>query len=336
MKPEIRMMKAEIPQGGTKSEVRFMPFRMDSFGARASVDSRSGNSNHEIHEIHEKESAESRRLAHPKARRINHCNYPAFRKFRVFRGHIGSFRVGSSLGLRASFGFRSRCAGSLGFLPALLLAIPLPLFAQSASNTASLDYSSLNIIAQRNIFNPRRYPTRPGYVPRERPAASRQAENFALLGTMVYEKGPVAFFDGSNYSYRKATAPAETIGGFTVQEIQPDYVKLASGSNQIELHVGMELRRDGEGQWRVGQAAEPSGGYERTVARATTASTEPQTPPQEGDTPVPAVDPDTGLPIPTDAPPDTVAPATEPAPPPGGATDILTRLRQRREQEDNR
>src|SRR6266436_6661033 len=31
MKPEIRMMKAEIPQGGTKSEVRFMLFRMDSF-----------------------------------------------------------------------------------------------------------------------------------------------------------------------------------------------------------------------------------------------------------------------------------------------------------------
>jgi hypothetical protein len=239
----------------------------------------------------------------------------------------------SSFGLLSSFVIRH---SSFVIALALLLLDGQTTRAQSTNTGASQDYSSFNIIAQRNIFNPRRYPTRPGYVPRERPAASRQAENFALLGTMVYEKGPVAFFDGSNSSYRKAIAPAETIAGFSVQEIQPDYVKLASGSNQIELHVGMELRRDGEGQWRMGQAAEPSGGYERTVARASTASTEPQTPPQEGDTPVPAVDPDTGLPIPTDTPPETVAPAPEPAPPPGGATDILTRLRQRREQEDNR
>src|SRR5258708_5665939 len=247
-----------------------------------------------------------------------------------FRG-MPSKGLLSGLRLRPSFGLWK---SAFGLKLILLLVTAFPAFCQSTSNTASLDYSSFTVIAQRNIFNPRRYSTRP-FIQRERPTASRQAENFALVGTIIYEKGPVAFFEGSASSYRKAIAPSETIAGFKVQEIQPEYVKLATASNEIELHVGMELHRDGEGPWRMGQAAESAGGYERrTVASTTTASTDAQNP-QEGDTPVPALDPDTGLPIPTDAPPDTVAPANEPAPPPGGARDILTRLRQRRQQEDN-
>jgi len=60
--------------------------------------------------------------------------------------------------------------------------------------------------------------------------------------------------------------PAETIAGYTVTAITPAYVKLASSSNEIELPVGMQLRREESGDWHLSERAElPAVGAERTT-----------------------------------------------------------------------
>jgi hypothetical protein len=68
---------------------------------------------------------------------------------------------------------------------------------------------------------------------------------------MSYEKGLFAFFDGSSSDYRKVLKQDDTIAGFKVAGIESSYVKLASPSNQVELHVGMQLRHEEDGAWQI-------------------------------------------------------------------------------------
>ncbi len=126
--------------------------------------------------------------------------------------------------------------------------------AQTTNPPSRLDYASFRIITDRNIFNPRRSAR---YTPTERtrrPAA--RTDSFALVGTMSYEKGLFAFFDGSSSDYRKVLKQDDTIAGFKVADIQASHVKLASPSNQVELHVGMQLRHEEDGGWQVSAQTE--------------------------------------------------------------------------------
>src|SRR5439155_22205961 len=64
-----------------------------------------------------------------------------------------------------------------------------------------LDLESFRLIWERNIFAPNRSPfnrvTRSAPpAPRER--GRRRSDSFALIGTMSYEKGRFAFFEGSS------------------------------------------------------------------------------------------------------------------------------------------
>jgi len=43
---------------------------------------------------------------------------------------------------------------------------------------------------------------------------------------------------------------ADVIAGYKVASISPNGVKLASGTNQLELSVGAQLRREENGPWR--------------------------------------------------------------------------------------
>ena len=129
--------------------------------------------------------------------------------------------------------------------------------AQSTNTPSRPDYSAFRILTERNIFNPRRSPR---YAPRERaPSASLRLDSFALVGTMSYEKGWFAFFDGSNSDYRKVLKQDDTIAGFKVADIEPSYVKLTSPTNQVELHVGKQLRHEDDGEWRVSDRPESTG-----------------------------------------------------------------------------
>src|SRR4051794_37859687 len=88
---------------------------------------------------------------------------------------------------------------------AFLFSVAEPALAATAPATNSLppgDVAAWNLIPKRNIFNSRRSPQ---YVPTQRenrPPAPR-VESFALVGTMNYDKGPIAFFDGSRSEFRK-------------------------------------------------------------------------------------------------------------------------------------
>jgi hypothetical protein len=107
---------------------------------------------------------------------------------------------------------------------------------------------AFRLITERNIFDSTRRPrTRGQAEPRDR---SERAPTFTLVGTMTYDKGPYAFFDGSGSEFKKALSPGQKIAGFTVAQIDPDTVKLTSASTNLNLTLGTQLRREGS-DWKV-------------------------------------------------------------------------------------
>ncbi len=133
----------------------------------------------------------------------------------------------------------------------ILLVDAAAAFAQSSNQTQRVDFSSFRIITDRNIFNPRRYARS---TQRREPAA--RVDAFTLVGTMAYEKGPFAFFEGTSSDYRKVLKVADTIAGYRVTNIQYNSVKLANTTNEIQLAVGMQMRRDEDGPWYLASAAD--------------------------------------------------------------------------------
>ena len=125
-----------------------------------------------------------------------------------------------------------------------------------------LDYAAFRVIVDRNIFDPNRVPHRSAEV-RPRPTP-RSVDSLTLVGTMAYEKGTFAFFDGSITDYKKALKLTDVIAGYKVTNISPSGVRLSAGTNELELKVGMQLRREEDGPWMLsgqpGSYAAPSAG----------------------------------------------------------------------------
>ena len=206
------------------------------------------------------------------------------------------------------------------------------------------DLRSFRIIYERNIFNPNRSPRSSGPVTRReterRPVA--HSESFALVGTMSYEKGSYAFFDGSSSQFRKVMQPDETIAGFKVTSVTPKCVTLEHEGKTIELCVGMQMSKsDDEKDWRM---------QERPEAPATSGSSSSSTNASSGDAGAEEVlrrlmekRAQEGGPVEAATPP---APTIEISPPPvtlqpepalnAAEEEILRRLQQRREQENQR
>lgn len=159
-------------------------------------------------------------------------------------------------------------------------------------------YSTFSLITQRNIFDPNRRPGMPPrqYTPTVRPP---RAEYFALRGTASLGPNTFAVFDGTSSEYHKDLKVADTIAGYKVTRITDDAVKLAAGTNAIELRVGMQMRRQEGGPWL------PSAASETFATTANPASA-----------------------------PSTSGGATNVDPPPSGPeSDVLQRLMKQREQE---
>lgn len=143
------------------------------------------------------------------------------------------------------------------------------------SGPMRLDYGAFSIVAERNIFNPNRSSSRKANEgPTSKP---KVVESISLVGTMSYEKGTFAFFDGSSSSFRKALKPADSIGGCKLTEVGANSVRLTVGTNVFELKVGAQLRREEEGEWRV--SSQPasyvatSGGASGSSGSTSTSST---------------------------------------------------------------
>jgi len=120
-------------------------------------------------------------------------------------------------------------------------------FGQDTNSASPSNFSYFRIITERNIFNPDRYPNR-ARGPRGPRGPATDA--FALVGTMSYEKGQFAFFDGTSSTYRKALPAGGTIAGYKVAEITPTAVKLVSTNKQVELKVGSQMRHEGT-NWQL-------------------------------------------------------------------------------------
>lgn len=130
-----------------------------------------------------------------------------------------------------------------------------PARAADETNSASgLDYNSFDIISSRNIFNPNRYNRR---YRDTRPSV--RVDSFTLVGTMSYEKGRYAFFDGTSSEYRnKALKPNDTIAGYRVGEVHQNDITLLAASNKvIHLDVGMQMKRTDNGPWELMTHAQP-------------------------------------------------------------------------------
>ena len=140
---------------------------------------------------------------------------------------------------------------------------------REARSVAPLDLQSFRLIWERNIFNPNRSPgrdnSRIASSPRDSGSRPGRTESFALVGTMSYEKGSFAFFESSSYQYQKVLETSNTIAGYTIAAITPTHVKLESTNGQaIELPVGMQMKKEDEGEWSVSERPPSAAGYGRS------------------------------------------------------------------------
>lgn len=112
---------------------------------------------------------------------------------------------------------------------------------------------AFKIIYERNIFNPNRGPR---YSRRNEEDAPKpvKVEGFSLVGTLLSEKGAYAFFDGTEARYRAALKTSNTIAGYTLAAITPNFVTLRTPTNTFDLTMNMQMRRQDEGDWELTEA----------------------------------------------------------------------------------
>jgi hypothetical protein len=184
--------------------------------------------------------------------------------------------------------------------------------ATTTNAPAALSYEYFKLIAERNIFDPSRTPRSRGSRTTEVRRTPR-VESFALVGTMSYAKGDIAFFDGTSSQYHKAAKVGDAIGAYKVKEVTSSLVKLAGEKQEVELKVGQQLRREDEGEWQV-------------AARSGSFASSSGPPPTNGN----------GGEASSNARSDSPPSASSESPSPAGASDLLKRLREQREKELNK
>jgi hypothetical protein len=117
------------------------------------------------------------------------------------------------------------------------------------------DFAAFKIITDRNIFNPNRRAGRRDQGDEPKP---RHTDTLTLVGTLVSEKGIYAFFDGASSDLRKVLGPGASIATYRIAQITPDEVKLEAGTNTVHLRVGMQMRREEEGEWSLVKGSGPA------------------------------------------------------------------------------
>ena len=121
--------------------------------------------------------------------------------------------------------------------------------AEPTNAPVRLNEDSFRVISDRNIFNPSRFARSSGRTARTESRPASRVESFTLVGLMAYEKGVFAFFDGTSANYRKTLEADGAISEFKITGLSPKQVKLVSGTNEFTLLVGMQVRREDEGDW---------------------------------------------------------------------------------------
>ena len=145
---------------------------------------------------------------------------------------------------------------------------------RSGAPAPKLDEASFAIIPERNIFNANRSGGRVTVASTRR---QPRVESFTLVGTMAYEKGAFAFFDGSSSEFTKAVKMEGVIAGHKLADIYAGSVKLEADGKQVELPIGSQMRREDGGNWQLREGAGSSGGGESAspVSRSSSSSSSP-------------------------------------------------------------
>jgi hypothetical protein len=131
--------------------------------------------------------------------------------------------------------------------------------AQANKPPGDTDYPSFSqFIAQRNIFDPNRYPQEVRTYHRQSPR--RHSPQVTLVGTMSYQKGEFAFFSGNDEDLKKILTTSETIVGYTVTKITPNSVlMMGTDKKEFAMNVGDQLRESNEG-WQLVTLADTAAG----------------------------------------------------------------------------
>jgi hypothetical protein len=171
----------------------------------------------------------------------------------------------------------------------LTLALANGFFAGAQSNGVAgpTDYAAFSrFITARNIFDPNRFPHNSTERPHVRPTKTqRAAPAFTLVGTMSYQKGMFAFFDGNNADLRKVLSESGAIAGYTITEVALNGVTLQTVDKKetVQMKIGDMMRQEG-GHWQPANSGElltgssGAAGAENSgaeAAPATTSASEP-------------------------------------------------------------
>jgi hypothetical protein len=135
----------------------------------------------------------------------------------------------------------------------LLLSLWPALGTQTNSDAIQTDGLGFEIIEVRNIFDFDRSPPIP--LPPEpetnSPPPPVRVEYIACVGTMQYEEGVYAFFEGSRSDYQKVLEVSNSIAGFRIADIESESVRLICATNELLLPVGAQMRQAEGGRWLV-------------------------------------------------------------------------------------
>ncbi len=123
---------------------------------------------------------------------------------------------------------------------------------KAAVPSAALNYEAFSMIADRNVFNQSRFPRSSSGSPNTNVVRrTPKIDSITLVGTMDYQKGKLAFFDGSSSQFKKAVKVGDSVGSFKLVDVAPNMVKLSGEKLEMELKIGQALRREDDGEWQV-------------------------------------------------------------------------------------
>lgn len=116
---------------------------------------------------------------------------------------------------------------------------------------AGISRDSFRLVSERNIFDPNRR-SQADRIVRQAPEVPPKIESFSLVGALLSEvTGTNAFFAGTDSRYNTVLSPGESIAGHTIVQLVPDSVTLETNENTINLSIGMQMKRIGEGSWQL-------------------------------------------------------------------------------------
>ena len=154
----------------------------------------------------------------------------------------------SPLGRGAGVGWFANCFAT-AFL-ALLLFGTETRAADAAGAPTGVSLESFKLVSERNIFDPNRT-SRANRIMTKAPEVPPKIESFSLIGALLWEEGTNAFFAGTESPYNTVLSPGESIAGHKFVQLEPDSVRLETNGNPINLSIGMQMKRVGEGSWQL-------------------------------------------------------------------------------------